>query len=81
MPNNLNRENIWNGHVLKSLDDGVRTAVGAIRVAQKVFPTTQLADVTSVPADIFHPDEMQIEALDYAAKARQECGLPLVNVA
>jgi uncharacterized linocin/CFP29 family protein len=60
MPNNLNRDNIWNGQVWKSLDDAVQTAVGAIRVAQKVFPTMQMADVTSVPADIFNPEEMRI---------------------
>jgi hypothetical protein len=45
MPNHLNHDNIWNGHVWKSLDETVRTAVGAIRVAQKVFPTTQWAAV------------------------------------
>lgn len=29
-------------------------------MAQKVFPTVTLADVTSVPADVFNPDKMSI---------------------
>jgi hypothetical protein len=36
-------------------------AVGAIRVLQKVFPTVQLANATSVPADVFNPEKMSIE--------------------
>jgi hypothetical protein len=46
--------------VWKSINDGVTQSVGAIRVAQKVFPATQLAGVTSVPADIFNPETMSI---------------------
>jgi hypothetical protein len=60
MANNLNRTGIWNDQVWGSIDSGVKDAVGAIRVAQKVFPTTQLADVTSVPADVFNPEQMSI---------------------
>ncbi len=60
MATNLNRNGIWNDQVWKSIDDGVKAAVGAIRVAQKVFPTTQLSDVTSVPADILNPAKMSI---------------------
>jgi uncharacterized linocin/CFP29 family protein len=58
--NNLNREKIWNDQAWKSIDDGVKTSVGAIRVAQKVFPTAQLSNTTSVPADIFDPVQFSI---------------------
>lgn len=60
MANNLNRNGIWNEQVWKNIDDGVKAAVGAIRVAQKVFPTTQLSDVMSVPADVFNHAKMSI---------------------
>lgn len=43
-----------------SIDDGVKNAVGAIRVVQKVFPTAQLTNATSVPADVFNPEKMSI---------------------
>src|SRR5215472_1188485 len=55
-----NRAAVWNDQVWKSIDDEVKKTVGAVRVAQKVFPTKQLTDVTSIPADIFNPDEMTI---------------------
>ena len=55
-----NRSGFWNDQVWSSIDQGVTAAVGAIRVAQKVFPTTQLS-TTSVPADVFHPDKMSID--------------------
>jgi uncharacterized linocin/CFP29 family protein len=42
------------------IDSGVKEAVGPIRVAQKVFPTTKLAGVTAVPADVFNPEKMSI---------------------
>src|SRR5262245_45401386 len=60
MPNNLNREKIWTDQTWKSIDDGVKASVGAIRVAQKVFPTAQLTNTTSVPADIFDPNKFSI---------------------
>jgi uncharacterized linocin/CFP29 family protein len=61
MTTTVNRAGFWNDAVWASIDDGVKKAVGSIRVAQKVFPTVQLADVTSVPADIFDPDRMSID--------------------
>jgi uncharacterized linocin/CFP29 family protein len=61
MTTTVNRAGFWNETVWASIDDGVKQAVGSIRVAQKVFPTVKLADVTSVPADIFNPERMSIE--------------------
>jgi uncharacterized linocin/CFP29 family protein len=55
-----NRTGFWTDAVWSSLDDGVSKAVGAVRVVQKVFPTVQLPDVTSVPADQFDPVKMSI---------------------
>ncbi len=60
MATNANRAGFWNDQVWSSIDDGVTKAVGAIRVAQKVFPTVQLTGVTSVPADHFNPEKMSI---------------------
>jgi uncharacterized linocin/CFP29 family protein len=60
MPNNLNRAGIWTDQVWRSLDDAVKCQVGNIRVAQKVFPTAQLAGVTAVPADVFDPNTISI---------------------
>jgi uncharacterized linocin/CFP29 family protein len=61
MPNNsASRTGFWTDQVWATIDDGVTKAVGAIRVAQKVFPTTQLPGVTSVPADHFDPADMSI---------------------
>jgi hypothetical protein len=57
--NNNNHNGFWNDQVWKSVDDGVLNAVGAIRVARKVFPTTQLSG-SSVPADVFNPETMSI---------------------
>jgi uncharacterized linocin/CFP29 family protein len=56
----VNRAGFWNDQVWGSIDDGVKQTVGAIRVVQKVFPTVQLASVTSVPADVFNPERMSI---------------------
>jgi uncharacterized linocin/CFP29 family protein len=61
MNNNSDRARFWNDQVWAAIDDGVTKAVGAIRVAQKVFPATQLTGVTSVPADVFDPKEMKID--------------------
>ena len=55
-----NRAGFWNDQVWKSIDDGVKQTVGGIRVVQKVFPTVQLANATSVPADVFNPGNMSI---------------------
>ncbi len=60
MATTVNRAGFWNDQVWGSIYDGVTKAVGAIRVVQKVFPTTQLADTTSVPADVFNPEKMSI---------------------
>ena len=60
MANNSNRAGFWSDQVWAAMDDGVTTAASAIRVAQNVFPTVPLANVTSVPADIFDPDRMSI---------------------
>ncbi|GAC1401169.1 MAG: hypothetical protein NVSMB52_14970 [Chloroflexota bacterium] len=56
----VNRAGFWNDQVWGSIDDGVKQTVGAIRVGQKVFPTVQLANATSVPADVFNPEKMSI---------------------
>ena len=55
-----NRAGFWNDQVWGSIDDAVKQTVGAIRVVQKVFPTVQLANATSVPADVFNPETMSI---------------------
>src|SRR5664279_5188778 len=60
MATSANRAGYWTDQVWSSIDDGVTKAVGAIRVAQKVFPTVQLVGVTSVPADQFDPNKMSI---------------------
>src|SRR6266566_2769355 len=60
MATTVNRAGFWNDQVWGSIDEGVTKAVGAIRVLQKVFPTTQLANATSVPADVFNPRTMSI---------------------
>src|SRR5260370_20744981 len=81
MATNANRAGFWNDQVWSSIDDGVTKAVGAIRVAQKVFPTVQLTGVTSVPADHFNPEKMSIaEGLTkpYLALAR---GVPFAPCA
>ena len=61
MTTTVDRTGFWNNQVWASIDNGVTTAVGAIRVLQKVFPTVQLANATSVPADVFNPEKMSIE--------------------
>ena len=60
MATTVNRAGFWNDQVWSSIDDGVTKAALAIRVAQKVFPVTQLPDVTCVPADQFNPEKMSI---------------------
>ena len=60
MATSVNRAGFWDDTVWGSIDDGVKNAVGAIRVLQKVFPTLPLANATSVPADVFNPEKMSI---------------------
>jgi hypothetical protein len=60
MTTSVNRAGFWDDQVWGSIDDGVKQTVGAIRVVQKVFPTSQLANATSVPADVFNPEKMSI---------------------
>ncbi len=55
-----NRTGFWNDQVWASIDDGVTASMGAIRVAQNVFPTEPLPNTTSVPADVFDPEKMSI---------------------
>ena len=61
MDTSVNRAGFWNDQVWGSSDDGVTKAVGAIRVLQRGVPTTQLANATSVPADVFNFEKMSIE--------------------
>jgi uncharacterized linocin/CFP29 family protein len=55
-----NRAGFWNDQVWASIDEGVTASIGAIRVAQKVFPPWPLPNTTWVPADIFDPVAMSI---------------------
>jgi hypothetical protein len=55
-----NRSDFWDDQVWAAIDDGVTASVGAIRTAQKVFPTQSLASTTSVPAGVFDPAKMSI---------------------
>ena len=54
------RAGFWTPSVWASIDEGVTASMGAIRVAQKVFPTWPLPKTTSVPADIFDFNTMSI---------------------
>jgi uncharacterized linocin/CFP29 family protein len=60
MPTNGKHGGLWNDQVWQKIDAAVRETVTAIRTAQRVFSTTQLPDVTSIPADIYHIPEMRI---------------------
>jgi uncharacterized linocin/CFP29 family protein len=57
--NNLNRDQLWTSEVWRETDAAVLAQVNAIRVAQKVFPTTAIPGV-NVPADVFDPETMSI---------------------
>lgn len=61
MTTTVDRTGFWNDQVWASIDSDVLTAVGAIRVLQKVFTPVTLANATSVPADVFNPEKMSIE--------------------
>jgi len=56
-----NRAGFWNDKVWAAIDSAVSGTVGPIRVARKVFQTTELTGATSVPADIFDPANMTIQ--------------------
>lgn len=60
MNNNNGRDKIWNDAVWQEIDKAVLAEVGRIRVAQKVFPSTPMANASYVPADIFDPKTMSI---------------------
>jgi uncharacterized linocin/CFP29 family protein len=67
-----NRANFWTPDVWTSIDGDVTTSIGAIRVAQCVFPPSPLPNATSVPADIFDFSNMSItegEMLPFAELA------------
>jgi uncharacterized linocin/CFP29 family protein len=67
-----NRAGFWTSDVWTSIDEGVTTSIGAIRVAQNVFPASPLPNTTSVPADIFDHRNMTIaegEMLPFAELA------------
>lgn len=60
MTTTADRADFWNDQVWAAIDDGVTASVGAIRTAQKVFPTQPLAGTMSVPAGVFDPAQMSI---------------------
>jgi uncharacterized linocin/CFP29 family protein len=60
MPNNLGRDELWNPEIWAEIDRAVLAEVGRIRVAQKVFPSSQSSNGQYVPADIFDPEKMTI---------------------
>jgi uncharacterized linocin/CFP29 family protein len=60
MANTESRAGFWNDEVWTSIDSGVQETMGAIRVAQKVFPRTHLPNVKWVPADHFDFEKMSI---------------------
>src|SRR5271165_981231 len=45
--------NFWNDTIWKGINDEVRKVAGAIRVAQKVFPTVILDNPSNIPDDTF----------------------------
>jgi Encapsulating protein for peroxidase len=60
MPTSVKRAGFWDDRVWAAIDDGVKKAVGAIRVAQKVFPSIQLANANAVPAESFDRARMRL---------------------
>lgn len=58
------RAGFWNDQVWAAIDHGVLSVVGAIRVAQKVFPTVKLPHAISIP------DE-EVEQVDQAGQVGQ----------
>jgi hypothetical protein len=60
MARSTNRAGFWNDRVWASIDQGVKTVAGAIRVGQKVFPTVQLAGATVPDDELADPDKLKI---------------------
>jgi uncharacterized linocin/CFP29 family protein len=50
----------WDLQTWAAINNSVKTAIGNIRVAQRVFLATQLSGVTSVPANVLHRDQVSI---------------------
>lgn len=61
MSDNLGRDKIWTPDVWAEIDKAVKAEVGQIRVAQKVFPSTQLPGGAVVPSDTLDLNNMTIE--------------------
>jgi uncharacterized linocin/CFP29 family protein len=51
MPNTFGRDKVWDDATWQGIDQAVLAEVGAIRVAQKFFPTQSVPDGQFVPAD------------------------------
>ncbi len=60
MNNNLGRENVWSPEGWSELDKAVNGQAGQVRVAQKVFPATQLPGAAVVPDDSLDPAKIEI---------------------
>jgi len=73
MARSTNRASFWNDSVWAAIDQGVKTAAGAIRVAQKVFPTVQLAGATVPDDELADPDKLKIPE---RTKAYHEISIP-----
>jgi uncharacterized linocin/CFP29 family protein len=61
MNGSLGRDKVWTPDIWANIDKAVTAEVGQVRVLQKVFPTTSMANAQSVPADVFDPATMAIE--------------------
>jgi uncharacterized linocin/CFP29 family protein len=51
MNGNLGRDRLWNQQIWSDIDNAVRDEVGRVRVVQRVFPCTLLANGQQVPKD------------------------------
>jgi len=60
MANNHGRDEVWRPEVWAEIDKAVLAEVGRIRVAQKVFPSSQNGSGQYVPKDVFDPATMTI---------------------
>lgn len=54
-PNNLGRDNLWTTDIWSGIDTAVTSDVGQVRVVQRVFPSTLMANASYVPADHYDP--------------------------
>jgi uncharacterized linocin/CFP29 family protein len=61
MSDNLGRDKIWTPEIWAEIDKAVKAEVGQIRIAQKVFPSTQLSGGAVVPSDTLDLKNMTIE--------------------